>query len=96
MAVYYINSYDIVDMETYQNYGPPVMVLMKKYGGEVLVADLEGIAIEGAPRQMNAVIRFPSEEAALKCYNDPDYQPLKAIRLKSTAHCTITLTKGIL
>lgn len=95
MAVYYINSYDITDMEVYKNYGPPVVTLMQKYGAEVLVADVAGIAIEGNPKKMNAIIRFPSEEAALNCYNDPEYQPLKQIRLNSTANCTIVLTKEI-
>lgn len=94
MAVYYINSYDITDMATFAGYSPPVMVLLQKYGAEVLAADLQGIAIEGTPRQMNAIIKFPSEEAALSCYNDPEYQPLKAIRQGSVSNCTMVLVKG--
>lgn len=38
MAVYYINSYDIIHPD-YQNYPPQVSVLLKKYGAEVLAVD---------------------------------------------------------
>jgi uncharacterized protein (DUF1330 family) len=93
MAVYYINSYDIINPGEYMKYGAPVRLLLQKYGAEVLAADLEAIAIEGASRTMNAIIRFPSMEAALACYNDPEYQPLKAIRQGSTSNCTMVLVK---
>ncbi|WP_295117165.1 DUF1330 domain-containing protein [uncultured Chitinophaga sp.] len=93
MAVYYINSYDIVDMEAYAKYAPAVFILLNKYGAEVISSDLNAIAVEGTVRMMNAIIKFPSEEAALACYNDPDYQPVKQIRLNSTTNCTMMLVK---
>jgi len=96
MTVYYINTYDITDEEEYAKYGPPVMQLLKKYGAEVLASDLNAIPVEGALKKMNAVIKFPSEEAALQCYNDPEYQPLKTIRWNSTANCTMTLVHGMI
>jgi len=94
MPVYYINSYDIVDPATFSKYGPAVLPILKKYGAEVLASDVQGIAIEGEPRTMNAIIRFPSLEAALECYRDPEYQPVKAIRLQSVKNCTMVLVKG--
>jgi len=93
MAVYYINSYDIGDMEEYANYAAPVYKLLQKYGAEVLASDLHAIAVEGVAKTMNAIIRFPSEEAALACYADPEYQPVKAIRHRSTTNCTMVLVK---
>lgn len=93
MAVYYINSYDIVNMNEFREYGPRVFPLLLKYGAEVLASDLEAIAVEGKAKTMNAIIKFPSEEAALSCYNDPEYQPIKAIRINSTANCTMVLVK---
>ncbi|HVI44990.1 MAG TPA: DUF1330 domain-containing protein [Chitinophaga sp.] len=94
MEVYYINSYDVVDMELFSNYPPKVMELLQKYGAEVVASDLEGIAVEGTPRMMNAIVRFPSEDAALQCYNDPAYQPLKAIRQQAVRNCTMVIVKG--
>jgi len=93
MPVYFMNSYDIVDEQQFSQYAPQVIPLLKKYGAEVLAADVEGIAFEGKPRKMNAIIKFPSEDAAQKCYNDPEYQPMKALRIGSTANCTVVLVK---
>ena len=94
MPVYYINSYDIVDPEEFSKYGPAVLPILKRYGAEVLASDLKGIAVEGQARTMNAIIRFPSMEAALQCYNDPEYQPVKAIRLRAVTNCTMVLVKS--
>jgi uncharacterized protein (DUF1330 family) len=43
---------------------------------------------------MNAIIRFPSQEDALRCYNDPEYAPIKAIRMRSTTNNTVVLVKA--
>jgi uncharacterized protein (DUF1330 family) len=94
MPVYYINSYDITDFEEFSKYGPKVRPILKKYGAEVLASDLEGVAIEGMPRKMNAIIRFPSREAAMECYQDPEYESVKEIRLRSVSNCTMVLVKG--
>jgi uncharacterized protein (DUF1330 family) len=93
MAVYYINSYDITDMEAFSKYPPLVLALLPKYGGEVIVSDLNAISIEGQARQMNAIVRFPSEEDALNCYNSDEYATIKKIRQNSTANCTMLLAK---
>lgn len=93
MAVYYINSYDIIDPELFKTYGPKLLPILRKYGAEILASDTAGIAVEGNPRLMNAVVKFPSEEVAMQCYNDPEYQPVKAIRQQATANCTMVLVK---
>jgi uncharacterized protein (DUF1330 family) len=95
MQVYYMNSYDIIDPQEFQKYGPLATTLINKYGGEVLAADTEGIAVEGSAKNMNAIIRFPSEEAAMSCYNDPEYQEVRKIRLRSTANCSMVLVKEL-
>ncbi|MNR68299.1 hypothetical protein D3C85_1927760 [compost metagenome] len=51
------------------------------------------MVIEGLARKMNAIVKFPSEAAALNCYNDPEYQVVKAIRINSTTNCTMVLVK---
>jgi uncharacterized protein (DUF1330 family) len=91
MAVFYIGSYDIVDPQAFQQYPPIVMTLLPKYGGEVLASDTSGTLVEGSMRTMNAIIRFPSKEAALGLYNDPDYQEAKRIRQASTRNVTMVL-----
>lgn len=91
MAVYYLGTYDIVDANEFQKYPPIVLSLLPKYGGEVLASDTSGLLVEGTMRTMNAVIRFPSKEAALGLYNDPAYQEAKRIRQASTRNISMVL-----
>jgi uncharacterized protein (DUF1330 family) len=91
MAALYIGSYDIVDPGEFQKYPPLVLALLPRYGGEVLASDTAGVLVEGTLRTMNAVIRFPSKDAALALYNDPDYQEAKRIRQASTRNTSMVL-----
>jgi uncharacterized protein (DUF1330 family) len=93
MAVYLINSYDIEDMDEFKNYPPKVFPLLQKYGAEVLASDIEGVALEGKSKTMNAIIKFPSREAVFNCYNDPEYQRIKEIRHRSTKNCSMVIVK---
>ena len=91
MAVFYIGSYDVIDPSEFQKYPALVMALLPKYGGEVLASDLSAVLVEGTARTMNAIIKFPSKEAALGLYNDPDYQEAKRIRQASTRNVSMVL-----
>lgn len=95
MNVYYMISYDITDMDKYQQYPPQAIALIEKYGGKVLISDTEAKLIEGTTKNMNALVRFPSEEAALACYNDPEYQEIKKIRAGSTSNTSMVLAKEL-
>jgi uncharacterized protein (DUF1330 family) len=93
MSVYYIGSYDIVDPEEFQKYPPVVMALLPKYEGVILASDTRAFLVEGTARTMNAIIRFPSREAALGLYNDPDYQEAKRIRQASTRNISMVVVE---
>ncbi len=93
MSVYIIASYDIEDLEEYEGYVPGVRPLLQKHGAEVLVADYEAKTIEGQGRGVNVVLKFEAEAAAMSWYNDPDYGPVKKIRLDSTTNGTLILAK---
>ena len=91
MAVFYIGTYDIVDPDEFQKYPPIVLALLPKYGGVLLASDTQAVLVEGTARTMNAIIRFPSKEAALGLYNDPAYQQAKRIRQASTRNTSMVL-----
>ncbi len=93
--VYYIGTYDIDDPETFRGYPPRVLALLGKYGGEVLASDTSAYVVEGTARRMNAIIRFPSKEAALGLYHDPEYQEAKRIRQSSTSHGTMVIVEEV-
>lgn len=93
MAAYIIVSYDVVDPQKYADYVPGVIPLLMKHGAEVLVADYEAKSLEGEASGVQVVLKFASEEAAMNWYDDPDYTPIKKIRLDSTANTVACLTK---
>ena len=94
MAVYYIGTYDIDNMDEFQKYPPTVIEMLAIYGAEILASDIEAVTLEGEARTMNAIIKIPSIEAALEMYNDPEYHDkIKPIRIKSTSNCTMVLVK---
>jgi len=93
MSVYVIATYDITDTKAHEDYVPGVLPLLEKHDAEILVADYEAVALEGRAPGVNVVVKFDSEEAARNWYNDPDYGPVKQIRLNSSKDGSITLTK---
>jgi len=93
MAVFYIGTYDIVDRSEFQKYPPIVLALLPRYGGAVLASDTQAVLVEGTARTMNAIIRFPSKEAALGLYSDPEYQEAKRIWQASTKNVSMVLVE---
>ena len=59
--------------------------LLQKHGAKVLVTGFDAEAAEGEPPNSTVVIRFADVEAVWAFLNDPDYQPVKEIRLSTTS-----------
>lgn len=93
MAVLLINSYNIDNTELFASYPKLVAEILPRYGAKVLASDILGKVIEGKLKTMNAVIEFPSEEAVINCYNDPDYKKAKKIRHDSTSDISMIIVK---
>jgi uncharacterized protein (DUF1330 family) len=88
---YWIARVDITDMEKYKEYIAANAKPLARFGGRFLV---RGAAtnqqMEGTGRMRNVVIEFPSYQAAVDCYNAPDYQDAIKLRLPvSTADLTV-------
>jgi len=77
---YWIARVDITDAEKYQAYIAANAEPLKKYGARFLVRGGRFENPEGASRSRNAVIEFPSYQAALDCWKSPAYQ--KAVKLR--------------
>src|ERR1017187_180122 len=85
MAAYLVLMQEIHDMDRYRNeYLPGVRPFLQKYGAELLVAGFDAEPAEGEPPNSTVVIRFADAEAAWGFLNDPDYQPVKEVRLSTT------------
>jgi uncharacterized protein (DUF1330 family) len=77
---------EVRDIARYRSeYVPRVAPLLQKHGAETLVAGFNAEPAEGQPPNSTVVLRFADAEAAWGFLNDPDYQPVKEIRLSVTS-----------
>ena len=81
------------DPEAYKEYVEKDTPILKGLGGKFIVRGGQSQVVEGEAYQRHVVIEFPSYEAALAAYNDPDYQEVMKIRQR-TADSTIIVVEG--
>jgi uncharacterized protein (DUF1330 family) len=78
---YWIGRVDVADPEGYKAYVAANAEPFRKYGAKFLVRGGTFEAKEGTSRSRNVVLEFPSYQAALACYQSPEYQ--RAITLRT-------------
>lgn len=71
---YWIGRVDVRDADAYKNYVAKNGIAFAKYGGRFLVRGGTFETVIGGSRARNVVIEFPSYEAALACWNSPEYK----------------------
>ena len=71
---YWIGRVDVHNEEDYKPYMAANPAIFQKFGGRFIVRGGKFTAVEGQSRSRNVVIEFDSYEAALACYNSPEYQ----------------------
>lgn len=77
---YWIARVDVSDPEQYKAYVAANALPLSKYGARFLVRGAPFRSAEGTSRSRNVVIEFPSYQAALDCWDSPEYQA--AIKLR--------------
>ena len=89
MAVYLVLTYDVTDADRYAEYNPgsipAIMETVTKHGGAPAFAGHPEF-LTGTEAATSVGITVPDADAAKAWLDDPDYAPLKAIRLESTAN----------
>lgn len=94
MAFYAICTYDIADAKAYEPYVPAVLPILARHGGEVLAADFSATAVEGQAPTVQVILRFESEAAARRWYDDPEYTRVKQIRLGATTNSALVFVNA--
>ncbi len=90
---YWIASIAVRDPERYKDYVATAAPAYVRHGAKFLVRGGAVHGEEGSPRKRNVVIEFPSVQAALDCYNSPEYTAAKAIR-QSVSEGDIVIVEG--
>jgi uncharacterized protein (DUF1330 family) len=75
---YWIARVDVHNTEASKDYVASNGVAFAKFGGRFLVRGGQFENPQGTSRSRNVVIEFPSYEAALECWNSPEYKAAKA------------------
>ena len=71
---YWIGRVDEHNEEGYKPYAAANGAIFKKYGGRYVVRGGKHTGVEGQARSRNVVIEFADFDAAMACYNSPEYQ----------------------
>jgi uncharacterized protein (DUF1330 family) len=77
---YWIARIDVLDAEAYQGYIQANAVPIAKYGGRFIVRGGTSETREGTSRSRTVAIEFPDYQAALDCYDSPEYGHAKSLR----------------
>jgi uncharacterized protein (DUF1330 family) len=95
MSAYVIVNLVMKDATAYEEYKAKVPTLIRKHGGEYLVRGGNSIVLEGDWKPSRLVIlRFPHMTAVQSLFNDPEYQPLRALR-QTVTESEIVAVEGI-
>ncbi|MFD3189151.1 DUF1330 domain-containing protein [Sedimentitalea sp. HM32M-2] len=74
MSALWIAHVTVTDAEAYGKYAELAGPAIAKHGGEFIARGGRFVQLEGKERPRNVVARFPSVDAAVACYNSPEYQ----------------------
>lgn len=91
---YWIARVDVRDAERYKDYIAAAKPAFEKYGANFLARGGELTVLEGTARGRNVIIEFPSPQAAVDCYNSPEYQIAAKIR-QEVADAEMIVIAGI-
>jgi uncharacterized protein (DUF1330 family) len=90
---YMIANYTIKDQAGYNKYMEEAGPLAPKFGGKIIVFNLNATAVEGEPKKVMAIAEFPSLADAQRFYNSPEYTAARKFRVASTEGSVI-ITEG--
>jgi uncharacterized protein (DUF1330 family) len=74
MSALWIAHVTVLDAEAYGKYAALAGPAIAAHGGVFLARGGRYVQLEGKDRPRNVVARFPSLEAAVACYQSPEYQ----------------------
>lgn len=71
---YWVAHVDVSDPQVYEKYKAANAAPFAEFGARFIVRGGDQEVREGTVRSRTVVIEFPSYEAAVACYDSPDYQ----------------------
>jgi uncharacterized protein (DUF1330 family) len=78
---YWVVRVSVKNPENYPAYLIAAKPAFEKYDARFLVRGGKYTAPEGQPRDRNVVVEFPDYDSAVACYQSPEYQVARDIRM---------------
>ncbi|MTI01150.1 DUF1330 domain-containing protein [Roseibium sp. RKSG952] len=78
---YWIARVNVDDPDQYKVYMAASAPVFTKYKAKFIVRGGEFTELEGASKYRNIVLEFKDRATALECFNSPEYQAARALRL---------------
>ncbi|MEO0693613.1 MAG: DUF1330 domain-containing protein [Pseudomonadota bacterium] len=91
---YIIGHITVHDPEGYKEYIDKDTPILLGLGAVPIVRGGQATVMEGTPQNRHVVFEFPTYQAALDAYNNPEYQEVMKIRHR-TADSTIIVVEGV-
>ncbi len=91
---YIIGHITVNDPEAYKEYVEKDTPILLRCGAVPIIRGGQSTVMEGETHDRHVVFEFPSYQAALDAYNDPEYQEVMKIRHR-TATSTILVVEGV-
>ena len=90
---YWVARVDVHNTEAYKDYVASNGIAFAKFGGRFVVRGGQFENPQGTSRSRNVVLEFPSYQAALDCWNSPEYKAAKA-KQQGGAEMDIIIIEG--
>ena len=91
---YWIAHVTVTNPDGYPDYVATAKPAFERFGAKFLARGGKCAPMEGRDWARNVVIEFPSMQAALDCYNSPEYQQAVAIR-QANATSELLIVEGV-
>ena len=91
---YWIARVDVNNPDGYKNeYVAALPDVLRKFGGRYVTRGGQTSIVEGSAKSRAVILEFPSYQAAMDCYNSPEYAKAKALR-KAHAESDLIVIEG--
>ncbi len=90
---YWIVRVSVHNAENYQDYIAAAKPAFERYSANHIVRGGRYEAMEGDARERNVVVEFKDFDTAMACYNSPEYEAARAIRM-ANADAELVIVEG--
>lgn len=91
---YWIAHITINNLDGFMEYPPESTKVVNSHGGRFLSRGGKSQLLEGTIRDRHVIVEFDSFDAALACYNSPEYAVARALR-KRYSDGDIVIIEGL-